>query len=450
MDFETTLEVYQGPLDLLLHLVKVNEVDILDIPINVILEQYLAHIERMKELDVDQAGEFLVMAALLMEIKSREALPVQEEEVGQIELEDPRLELVRQLLEYKRIRDAAEALSAMEDEWLARYPHPEPESSWEPAAAEEEGGGRASAPLVDLDLYTLLRAYEKISRETMPPRMVSIQYEGETIEEKIERITRVIAGGRAVTFRELVLYPENRADVGLTFLAILELMREKVLVVEQAEDFGGITVRARTPADDAALDAAAAAAEAALAAAERTKQPRPAPWGRLFPWKPEEKPILDSRSLDEDEEELQAGRDGEMPTRAEMEAIIKDADAASERFEASRRADLFAEGGERTAAGGQPAGGPAAEPQPTVIFAGRPSAEAARPDRSAASPAQPQPPRRDAAVPPGPADGEPIVFENLPPGGGASPDGKTGGRGEAEGAGAGSTDDGGDKNDKEG
>ena len=164
VDFSAALDSFQGPLDLLLYLIKENEVEITDIPIARILEQYLRFLDGAPQWDLQLAGEFLVMAATLMEIKSRELLPVQEQPAdGEEIIEDPRTELVRQLLQYRQLKEQARTLEKLQDDWLQRRPRgffgdlPETPDEENPAADR----ALAKEALLDLDLYGLFAAYER-------------------------------------------------------------------------------------------------------------------------------------------------------------------------------------------------------------------------------------------------------------------------------------------------
>src|SRR5579862_9490939 len=164
LDFSASLESFQGPLDLLLFLIKENEIDITDIPISRILEQYLRFLDQADQWDLQLAGEFLVMAATLMEIKSRELLPVQQQAAdGEEIIEDPRSELVRQLLQYRQLKEQARGLEQLQDNWQTCRPRGLRDEIPETIGAEDAESDRAAAKdaLVDVDLYALFAAYER-------------------------------------------------------------------------------------------------------------------------------------------------------------------------------------------------------------------------------------------------------------------------------------------------
>jgi segregation and condensation protein A len=226
------LEVFEGPLDLLLHLIKKNEVQITDIPIATITDQYLAVLEDLPELNLDGAGEYLVMAATLTYIKSRMLLPPDPDEEGEGE-EDPRAELVQQLLEYQRYREAAADLGSRRlldrDVFAARG---------EPAPGENVD---APGPRVrDASLADLLDALRDVLVRLRPPPAHAIVAAGLSVEECVERILARFALGSGVEFADVFEPESSRGDVVVTFLALLELIRLKVIRAVQHERFGPI------------------------------------------------------------------------------------------------------------------------------------------------------------------------------------------------------------------
>ncbi len=224
MSYTVALDSFYGPLDLLLYLVKRNEVDVLDIPIARLAEQFLAHLRGLHELDVEFAGEFLVMAATLMEIKSRMLLPG--EEMAEVEeQQDPRRELVKQLLEYRKIKDAAAALEERAEKQgtrIARLELPELSSPGEQRVRSVE-------------LWDLVSAFARLMRETQSLQTTTIAvddtpqhvYEAQ-IAERVKREGRV-------KFRDIFTPPYNKARLIGIFLAILELIRNHGLGLDQPE-----------------------------------------------------------------------------------------------------------------------------------------------------------------------------------------------------------------------
>lgn len=228
--YEVKLERFEGPLDLLLHLIQRDEIDVYDIPIARITQQYLTYIELMRLLDLDVAGEFLVMAATLMRIKARMLLPTpppgEEEEI------DPRDELVRRLLEYREFKEASVTLKSREEHRRLEY-----ERGMVPG--DEEAG---PLPLAPATLFHLLDALNRVLSR-LPARAV-LELEGEAydIEEKIDRIqSRVRVAGR-LSFETLLGECRSRLEMIVTFLALLELLKMNRLSVIQDGNFGEIVL----------------------------------------------------------------------------------------------------------------------------------------------------------------------------------------------------------------
>jgi segregation and condensation protein A len=228
MSYTVALDAYHGPLDLLLYLVKRNEVDVLDIPIARIADQFREYLTVLRELDVEFAGDFLVMTATLMEIKSRMLLPV-EDRPEEEDVADPRRELVRQLLEYRKIKDAAAALEERAARQGTRVPR---QGLPEPAAA-----GPAVRPV---ELWDLVSAFARLMRETQALETATIAvddtpqhvYEGQ-IKDRVRAEDRV-------SFRSVFTPPYHKARLIGIFLAILELVRHHGVGLEQPEPDGEI------------------------------------------------------------------------------------------------------------------------------------------------------------------------------------------------------------------
>jgi segregation and condensation protein A len=228
------LEVFEGPLDLLLHLIKRNEVQIADIPIALITDQYLATLEQLPELNLDGAGEYLVMAATLMLIKSRLLLPAEPGADGEVE-EDPRAELVQQLLEYQRYREAAERL----------VDRPVLERDVFRGGGERLGGGSIATdgpPVRDASLGDLLSALREVLARAATPLPHDIFRPGLTVGECAQRILARFALGDGVDFAAFFQPGAERDEIIVTFLALLELIRLRVVRAGQTERFGRITV----------------------------------------------------------------------------------------------------------------------------------------------------------------------------------------------------------------
>ena len=230
-DYKVELDAYTGPLDLLLYLIRRDEVDIWNIPIARITEQYLRCLNMMTELNINVAGEFIVMAATLMEIKSRMMAP-NPEPMPDEEEEDPRMELVRQLMEYKRFKEAALALNERAEARAERFARPgqRPESEGDGPAA---GGAGA-------DLWALLDAFSKILQQTgarSPHTLVIDRIPQERIQAELEERLRRL--GR-VSFLRLFEGAVTRAQLVATFIALLELVKRQAIRVEQGQPFGEI------------------------------------------------------------------------------------------------------------------------------------------------------------------------------------------------------------------
>jgi segregation and condensation protein A len=230
MDYQVDLESFRGPLDLLLFLVKRNEVDVCDIPVARIAEQYLDYLLKIELVDVERAGDFIVMAATLMEIKSRMLLPRTEEE-GEEEA-DPRLELVRQLLEYKKFKDAAALLEERAEVQLTRVPR----NPLEPS------GPAAEAPLAAVELWDLVSAFGRLMRETLALQPKQIVADETPIHVYMQQIAERVDAEERVPFVAIFTPPHHRNRLIGLFLAILELIKGKKVSVEQEQAFGAFVV----------------------------------------------------------------------------------------------------------------------------------------------------------------------------------------------------------------
>lgn len=230
MSYKVKLEIFEGPLDLLLYLIKKDEIDILDIPIAKITAQYLEYLELMQLLDLDIAGEFLVMAATLMHIKSRLLLPPQEREILEEPEEDPRQELVRRLLEYQKFKEAAQHLEEMGLERSRYFVRSET-----PPVIEEGEYFEAS-------LFDLITAFSKVLTSVPRKTFQEIVIDEFTVEEKIGYILDILKEKTRTYFTNLFENMKNKMEVVCTFLALLELIRIKEAVVRQPKLFGPILV----------------------------------------------------------------------------------------------------------------------------------------------------------------------------------------------------------------
>jgi segregation and condensation protein A len=254
-DYKVRFEVFEGPLDLLLYLIKKQEVDIYDVNLTQLATQFIQYVEVMRQLDLEIAGEFLVMASTLMYIKSREMLPVDQQVTveGEEEGEDPRWELIRQLVEYKKFKDAAAQLQALEVRQERVYPRL-------PVKPEFE----SEAPLrANVSLFDLVNAVSAVLRRVSEREDLRDIFEDKwTVSEKIEYLLRLTAGRAVVRFSALFEAVTSRSEVVCTFLALLELMRLRQLVALQREPFGEIEI-SRAPEPPPAPPAAGAGVPAA-------------------------------------------------------------------------------------------------------------------------------------------------------------------------------------------
>ena len=236
-DYKVKLEVFEGPLDLLLYLIKKEEVDIYDIPIERITNQYMEYLSLMQLLNLEVAGEFLVMAATLMYIKSRMLLPVDQQvtDAEAEEGEDPRWELIRQLVEYKKFKEAALQLGQREDEQSHLFTRQSPDTGLKADLKD--------APLAEVGIFDLIAAFNQVlKRANAREDFREIYEEKFTVSDKIEEILYTLRECSQIRFLELFSDTATRAEVVVTFLALLELIRLKRLRVQQPEAFGEIQV----------------------------------------------------------------------------------------------------------------------------------------------------------------------------------------------------------------
>jgi segregation and condensation protein A len=231
--YRIRLDEFEGPLDLLLHLIKKNEINIYDIPIALITKQYLDYISTMKSLNLVVAGEFLVMAATLIHIKSRMLLPVEaegdEDEAG----EDPRAELVRRLLEYKQFKEAAGNLVQRGQQWREVFGRPALEGGQISNLSPEE-------TLLELTLFDLVDALQGVLQRVPAKTLIEVTADHLTVKDRMNYILERLEQESALPFDALFLPDEGRLVVIVTFLGLLELMRIKLVRAFQAEAFGPI------------------------------------------------------------------------------------------------------------------------------------------------------------------------------------------------------------------
>ena len=231
MTYKVQLPVFEGPLDLLLYLIKKEELNIYDIPISKVTDQYLEYLEVMKLLDLDIAGEFILMAATLMHIKSKMLLPIDHTEEVTEEMADPRDELVKKLLEYKKFKEAAGHLNEMKHKQrdiFTRIP------GAEKTIIKDEKG------YFETSLFDLITAFTKVLKEVPKSKFHQVASDEFTVSGKIHEVLHILVEKHKILFKDLFKNAKNREEVIATFLALLELVKLKEIVVTQSEHFGEI------------------------------------------------------------------------------------------------------------------------------------------------------------------------------------------------------------------
>ena len=222
MDYEVKLEIFEGPLDLLLHLIHKNEVDIFDIPIATIADQYLEYLDIMKALNIEVAGDFLIMASTLIHIKSKMLLP---DLKGQDEEEDPRIEITRPLLEYMRFKELAGELA--ERELLDRDVFVRRLSSYFQTQMED------AEPRLDVNLFQLMDAFKRVMDQRLPGVQLTLRHEKWSVREKTEVIIARLKETGPIFFHELFSEDRSVSEFVVTFLALLELVHLGLIALFQ-------------------------------------------------------------------------------------------------------------------------------------------------------------------------------------------------------------------------
>lgn len=234
MDYKVQFEIFEGPLDLLLYLVRKEEVDIYEVNLTRLATQFLEYVDLMRQLDLDIAGEFLVMSSTLMYIKSRELLPADQQIPGEEEddLHDPRWELIRQLVEYKKFKDAAAKLqerALRQEDVFARQP------------AKLDSPAAPLKPAVSL--FALINAVNAVLKRIQKREDLRDIFEDKwSVSEKIEQLMTLLRDRTSLKFSELFQEAVSRSEVVVTFLALLELIRLKQILVTQSEPFSEIEI----------------------------------------------------------------------------------------------------------------------------------------------------------------------------------------------------------------
>ncbi len=234
MSYEIRIDKFEGPLDLLLHLIKKNEMDIYDIQVAEITGQYLTILDTMKDLNLDVAGEFLLMAATLLHIKSKFLLPPSEDDELDDDEIDPRAELVRRLLEYQKYKDAGNKLDErprLSREVFARKFH-----SPELAKLAEQDDGE----MLEVGLFELVEAFQRLLKETSDPAIHEVTAEQISVSDRINAILTLLSGRKDLGFNEIFAEKPERQMVIVTFLAMLELVRLRLVRLMQNDRCGNI------------------------------------------------------------------------------------------------------------------------------------------------------------------------------------------------------------------
>ena len=255
INYKIQLENFYGPLDLLLHLVRESELDPLRIPISKVTDQYLTYLEMMQKLDINLAGEFLVMASTLMEIKSRTLVPIYADEEEAEEEADPKFELIRRLLEYKRYKDLSVKLRALMEFQSKTFTRPRLDRIEElKDEITEEQTTKEEEPQVELDMWQLVKSFAKLSKDIALDTPSFILYDDTPIEKVIEAILQELEKKGEVSFRGLLAQDmdgakdatalrRHKMNMVRNFLATLELARRKSIEIIQENDFEDIKIR---------------------------------------------------------------------------------------------------------------------------------------------------------------------------------------------------------------
>lgn len=235
MAYKIKLDIFEGPLDLLIYLVKKDHLNIYDIPIAEVTEQYLAYLELMRLLDLGIAGEFLVMAATLMQIKSRMLLPRDEAAEQEEEEDDPRQELIQRLLEYQRFKEIASELRQRELKAKEQFRRP-------PSATSSPGLDSSGEVYFEANIFDLINAFTQALKEVPRELFYEVIKDEFTVDQKIHDILHLLLKQETLILTELFRQAKNKLEIIATFLAVLELIRLKEILVRQKGLFGEIEI----------------------------------------------------------------------------------------------------------------------------------------------------------------------------------------------------------------
>jgi len=236
-EYKIDLDTYNGPLDLLLYLIRREEVDIYDIPITKITNQYMAYLNELQSIDIGLAGDFLVMASTLMYVKSQTLLP-RSEITDEEDIEDPRLELVKQLLEYKRYKEATSTMTRLSEERSQRFSRPE-ERLIDDGKEDDE-----KLNLDDVDVWKLAQFFSGFMKQTLGDVIQKIVYDDTPVHVYMDKVLNRLTRASAVSLKELLYESQGRSELIGFFLALLELVRLKKIKLEQTQDFDEIQITA--------------------------------------------------------------------------------------------------------------------------------------------------------------------------------------------------------------
>ncbi|MEK6729837.1 MAG: segregation/condensation protein A [Planctomycetota bacterium] len=236
-EYKVDLDIYNGPLDLLLYLIRKEEMQIYDIPIARIANQYLQFVETMQTLDMSVAGDFLVMAATLMYIKSYMLLPHTETQGDEDEIEDPRLSLVKQLLEYKRYKECTLRLASRAAEWERKWM-----CSYNEIPDDATEKKEAELPLECIGVWDLLQRFSQLMKQTLQNVSTRVTYDDTPIQEYMNEVIKLLQLHTTITFTDLFEGIDERIRIIGFFLALLELVRLHTVKIEQPVNYADIQI----------------------------------------------------------------------------------------------------------------------------------------------------------------------------------------------------------------
>lgn len=236
MAYKIKLDIFEGPLDLLLYLVRKNHLNIYDIPISDITDQYIEYLNLMQMLDLNIAGEFIVMAATLMQIKSKMLLPAEENQQEEGQEEDPRAELVRRLLEYEKFKEIANSLREKEEQQREVFKRPHTDKP------KEASGGQDEPMYFEANIFDLINAFTQALKDVPRELFYEVVKDEFSVEEKIHTILHLLLLRQTLPVSELFAKAASKIEIVVTFLAVLELVKMREVVILQTETFREILI----------------------------------------------------------------------------------------------------------------------------------------------------------------------------------------------------------------